>query len=226
MNFARKYEGGLDLIWDLNNIVGKGRGVEVGVFRGFLSKEILRLWKDCDLFMVDVWRKLEGEYDDVCNNDEHMQYLKDTCDNIRGYEDRATIIRTTSEVASTLFPDESLDFVYIDANHEYEHVKKDIELWYPKVRKGGVLAGHDYINIDWYDKTVSSKTKVVNGFEITINWTEHTTPKNKNLYKTQEGQTYFNGVFGVNPAVDEFCEKYGYTLDVTKEIWGSWWIIK
>jgi len=209
MNFARRYEGGLDLVWDLDNIVGRGRGVEVGVFRGFFSKDILRLWQGGTLFMVDVWKKMEDDYNDVCNNDDHMKYLRDTCDNVQGFEDRAIIIRSTSEIAATLFPDESLDFVYIDANHAYEHVKKDIEIWYPKVRKGGVFAGHDYINIDWY----ADPNFLPN-------------MKDKHLYNTVNGKKYYNGVFGVNPAVDEFCEKYGYTLDVTTEWWGTWWIIK
>jgi len=209
MNFARKYTGGLDLIWDLDNIVGKGIGVEVGVFRGELSKEILRLWSGGTIYMVDVWRELGKEYYDVCNNDEHMKYLVDTCNNIKGNEDRAIIIRATSEQASKLFNDNSLDFVYIDANHSYEHVKRDIEIWYPKVKKGGVFAGHDYINIDWYNDPNFAE----NGID-------------KHLYNTKNGVTYYNGLFGVNPAVDEFCKQYGHTLDVTTEWWGTWWIVK
>ena len=39
---------------------------------------------------------------------------------------------------------EKLDFVYIDANHNYECVKEDIEHWYPKVKVGGIIAGHDF----------------------------------------------------------------------------------
>jgi predicted O-methyltransferase YrrM len=46
------------------------------------------------------------------------------------------------------FEDESLDVVFIDLTHTYESVKQDIELWLPKVKKGGILAGHDYEN-DW-----------------------------------------------------------------------------
>ena len=42
--------------------------------------------------------------------------------------------------------DESLDWVYIDANHRYEYVKENLEIWTPKVKKGGICAGHDYDN--------------------------------------------------------------------------------
>jgi hypothetical protein len=207
--FKRKYEGGLDLIWDLNNIVGKGVGAEVGVYRGDLSKEILRLWDNGTMFLIDIWRKVGEEYTDVCNDDEQLGYMMEVCEVIKGNEDRANLIRATSETASTLFQNESLDFVYIDANHSYEHVKKDLELWFPKVKKGGIFAGHDYINIDWYGDNNFLPNK-----------------RDKHMYNIHGGKMYYSGVFGVNPAVDEFCEKYGYELDVTTEIWGTWWITK
>ena len=51
----------------------------------------------------------------------------------------------TSQEAAPLFRAGQLDFVYIDAQHHYEAARDDIETWYPKVRKGGILAGHDYL---------------------------------------------------------------------------------
>jgi cephalosporin hydroxylase len=48
-----------------------------------------------------------------------------------------------TEVARTV-PDRSLGFVYIDANHVFEHVVADIAAWAPKVRSGGIVAGHDF----------------------------------------------------------------------------------
>jgi predicted O-methyltransferase YrrM len=53
------------------------------------------------------------------------------------------ILNTDSRVAAKNIT-ETLDFVYIDANHDYDSVMVDICLWYPKIRKGGILAGHDY----------------------------------------------------------------------------------
>jgi hypothetical protein len=51
----------------------------------------------------------------------------------------------SGEIASNLFPDQSFDLVYIDASHWYKDVIFDINTWLPKVKKGGYLAGHDYI---------------------------------------------------------------------------------
>ena len=65
-------------------------------------------------------------------------------ENIKPASEYIIPIRLRSDQAVHHFKDESLDFVFIDANHEYEEVKKDIELWYPKVKKGGIFAGHDY----------------------------------------------------------------------------------
>ena len=59
----------------------------------------------------------------------------------------------TSVEASKLYENESLDFVFIDACHEYSCVKEDIIAWYPKIKKGGVLAGHD-INAEEVRKAV------------------------------------------------------------------------
>lgn len=56
---------------------------------------------------------------------------------------RVRFIKETSETSSNLVPN-NLDIVFIDANHRYEFVKQDIELWYPKLREGGILIGHDY----------------------------------------------------------------------------------
>ena len=120
-----------------------GYGVEIGVHKGDLSKCILSNW-DGTLYMVDTWSPMEDYHDDSMSGDLFTN-LNKTIENIKEYQDRGLIIRMTSEQASNLFADNSLDFVYIDGNHKYEYVLQDLNLWYPKVKKGGYLIGDDYL---------------------------------------------------------------------------------
>jgi hypothetical protein len=194
----------------LINQIGKefpyGKGVEVGSFKGEFAKEILGVW-DGNLYMVDVWRGLDKEvYNDASNHSIHTDAYAEAMKSIEGYENRAVMIRTDSFTGSGIFPDESLDFVYIDANHAYDYVKDDILNWYPKVKKGGYLCGHDYIDMNWY----SDPNFLENG-------------KDKHIYAANG---FYFGVFGVNPAVDEFCKQNNYTPWITNEWFGTWIIKK
>lgn len=194
---------------DLMELIGKdfptGKGVELGVYLGEFSKEILNVWGGT-LYMVDVWNNVAYGYNDAANNsvDAH-NIVRQAMENIKGLEGRAIMIRASSINAAQIFEDESLDFVYIDANHAYEYVVQDIALWLPKVKPGGFLCGHDYIKMDWYNDPKFA-------------------PNGKDKFIYTNG--FFNGVFGVNPAVDEFVSKYDYILAVTDEWFGTWIVNK
>jgi predicted O-methyltransferase YrrM len=120
--------------------------IEVGSWKGksssYMAVEIANSGKNIEFMCVDTW---EGSV-------EHQGYedLKNLYDifksNMKPVEDYYTAIRAKSLDAVNLFADNSLDFVFIDASHEYEDVKNDILAWYPKVRNGGILAGHDYFD--------------------------------------------------------------------------------
>ena len=58
----------------------------------------------------------------------------------------AGVIQERSERTARLFDDGSLDWIYLDANHEYSHVLQDLAAWVPKVKAGGVVAGHDFLD--------------------------------------------------------------------------------
>ena len=184
-----------------------GKGVEVGTFKGEFAKQILDSTDiDLKLFMVDVWMGLGDEYKDASNHNIHTTAYADTMKSIEGHEHRAIMIRTDSLRGSMMFEDKSLDFVYIDANHAYDYVVEDIKLWYPKVKHGGYLMGHDYIAMDWY----KDPNFMANG-------------KDKHIYAANG---FYFGVFGVNPAVDEFCKRGWYELTITNEWFGTWMIQK
>jgi len=69
--------------------------------------------------------------------------------NIKMFNSRAEMVKGYSPQISKNFEDLSYDFIYIDALHDYKSVKDDIIAWYPKVRNGGILSGHDYDEKAW-----------------------------------------------------------------------------
>ena len=133
----------IDFLKKFNTLIPNGKGVEIGVFKGGFSKEILNAWNG-KLYMIDVWRGLGNEYEDMSNHNNHTEAYFETMKNISGFEERGIMIRSLSKDCVDLFENESLDFVYIDANHAYDFIKEDMNLWFPKLKKGGIFSGHDY----------------------------------------------------------------------------------
>jgi hypothetical protein len=120
-----------------------GKGVELGVQKkGYFSGLILDTWKGETLYSVDAWQV----FDVNISQEQQDTFYKETCESLNKYGDHSKIIRALSSDAANEFEDGSLDFVYIDAAHDYENVKKDIATWAPKVRTGGLLCGHDFFN--------------------------------------------------------------------------------
>jgi len=120
----------------------RGEGVEVGVWLGDYAARILDRSELRRLHCVDSWAKMD-DYRDR-RDDEYDPQDYDRCAaNLSRFGDRANMIRAMSPQAAEQFADASMDFVYLDANHSREAVEKDIRAWAPKVRPGGILAGHD-----------------------------------------------------------------------------------
>lgn len=127
-----------------------GNGVEVGVRDGTYS-EIILMYSDIGkLISIDPWKEYgTGEYDDTSNVSQNEQdtLFERTTTKLLKFKNRSSILRTTSKKAAGQIPDNTLDFVYIDANHSYSACREDIELWWPKLKDKGVFAGHDYLNL-------------------------------------------------------------------------------
>jgi hypothetical protein len=128
--------------------------VEVGVWKGrsvsYLAVEVINANKNQKIYTVDTWAGSEEHIDpfnvnfnpELLNNPDWLYNLYSQ--NIEPVKDIITSIRKPSLEAVNDFEDESLDFVFIDAAHDYENVKADILAWLPKLKKTGILAGHDY----------------------------------------------------------------------------------
>lgn len=118
-------------------------GAEIGVYRGGYSETLLKTIPGLKLYGIDLWELYIG-YRDYRKND-ILDAYREAKERTKNFD--CQLIKNWSSKAVKKFEDESLDFVYIDGNHAYEHTVQDIALWSKKVRKGGVVYGHDFK--DW-----------------------------------------------------------------------------
>jgi Methyltransferase domain len=124
-----------------------GVAVEVGVDEGLFSEYLLEYWHGQQLISVDPWLEMPpDEYTDTCNTSQASMEEKyeRTKRRLAPFGDRSDIRRETSAEAAARVTPGSLDFVYLDARHSYEGVTEDLHAWFPLVRGGGLMAGHDY----------------------------------------------------------------------------------
>lgn len=125
--------------------MGFKRGAEIGVYKA----EFLKKFCDAGLIMygIDPWKAFYGQ-GRTQQVQERQDFLYGHAQRVLGdhLQKNCTLIRKDSMDAVNQFMDESLDFVYIDGDHEFAHVAEDIVAWSKKVRKGGIVAGHDYFS--------------------------------------------------------------------------------
>jgi hypothetical protein len=135
--------------------LGFKTGAEIGTERGIYARELCEQNPGVHLYCVDMW-KVYPFYRDYSNNQGKLdRYHEEWTQRMKPYN--ATAINKSSMEAVKDFADGSLDFVYIDANHELPFVVQDIFYWSRKVRAGGIISGHDY----YETKSVKSRCHVV-----------------------------------------------------------------
>ena len=115
-------------------------GAEVGAGFGNHAECICHYLKPKLLYCIDSWtRNYDTKKRGLVTAKEAHQRAKDRLVNCP-----VKILKMTSLEASKRIKNRSLDFVYIDADHAYQSVKQDIRLWTPKVKRGGIVGGHDF----------------------------------------------------------------------------------
>lgn len=120
-------------------------GVEVGVAAGQYSEVLASANPQMKLYSIDPWEPYHSYKDYVRQST--FKTMEETAREKLAVYPNCEIIKAYSMDALKQFKDESLDFVYIDANHREEFVTQDITGWIKKVRKGGIISGHDYARI-------------------------------------------------------------------------------
>lgn len=134
--------------------------VEVGVCAGEYSEVLCRANPKATIYGVDPFMPY-SEYGDYQRQSSIDKYH----DRARGVSERFPnhhLIEKMSVEGAKDFDDGSLDAVYIDANHRFEYVTADIHAWLPKIRKGGIISGHDYAKIR--PPTNTHVYQVINGY--------------------------------------------------------------
>jgi hypothetical protein len=140
-----------------------GCGVEVGVQEGDYSELLLDSWRGRHLISVDPWLAApDDEYRSTDNVEQpvHERRYETTLARLARFGERSSVWRLTSAEAAERIPRATLDFVYIDARHDYESVREDLGLWHPRLRPGGLLAGHDYVEGTFAEGTFGVKRAV------------------------------------------------------------------
>lgn len=121
---------------------------EIGCAECLFTADMLR-WGVDRVIAVDVWRTIgsegDGAFDQAWHDRNYARAEKLLAEN----PERLRILRGISWEMAVHLPDEVLDMVYIDAGHTYECVANDLKAWIPKVKKGGIIAGHDYLATEY-----------------------------------------------------------------------------
>jgi len=144
-------------LYKLFKDMGFKKGVEIGTQGGRNARKMCEAIPGLDLTVVDPWFDYKGIR--VPQIEKHKNFYKNACARLKPFN--VTIMRAKGMDVVNDFPFESLDFVYIDGNHKFDYVMEDLIAWSRRVRKGGVISGHDYYRfrrggivdaVDYYTK--------------------------------------------------------------------------
>ena len=119
-------------------------GVEIGVYEGLNSLFMLKLMPNLKLYLVDNWKNIEVYTGGPKQDPILGEIVASNCKlNLQGFNGRAVFTNKNSEEAYKDFEDGYFDYVYVDGDHSHNAVKRDLELWFPKLKVGGIMGGHD-----------------------------------------------------------------------------------
>ena len=134
-------------------------GIEIGVCHGWSSAAFLR--RGCRMVLIDPWENYPGAaetYDEGA--------MSAALGRLTGFKGWA-VLRMKSADAAPLLADGIFDFVWVDGNHLEEYCRADLHAYWPKVKPGGLLMGHDYCNVDYdehYKRATCGVKRAVDAF--------------------------------------------------------------
>ena len=143
-------------------------GAEIGVAGGNFSEILCKSIPNLKLYCIDPWT-YRPAYKQGGNQERHDLKYQEAKKRLSPYN--VILIRKKSMDALVDIPDNSLDFVFIDGVHKFKYVLEDVACWYHKVRKGGIVAGHDYYFANTVE-VIEALEVFQEAYNININLTE------------------------------------------------------
>jgi predicted O-methyltransferase YrrM len=128
----------------LKKLPKNGIVAEIGVWRGKNALNILNNCEPSQLYLIDTWITRTKPGDEKVRTKEEWQEILNKVYELFNDHDHVKIIRQESLEASKSFDDEFFDWIYIDAGHSYSSCYLDLMAWFPKIKIGGYICGHDY----------------------------------------------------------------------------------
>jgi len=119
-------------------------GAELGVKEGYFSRDTLVNWPSAtEYVLVDLWSNIDN-YADVANLGNREVHYESAIRETAPWKEIITVCRNWTTSCALNFPDEYFDYIYVDARHDRKGTYLDLEMWWPKLKFGGIFAGHDY----------------------------------------------------------------------------------
>ena len=166
----------------------KGFGIEIGVAQANFSETLIKSGLS-KIYLLDAWKEFKDGYFDINNVSQAEQDNRYSfvIEKMRRHGKRVVVIRDDCDNAVKSMDDGFFDFIYLDANHKFDAVYKNILDWYTKLKSNGVLAGHDYLN-GTIDGTEFGVKSAVDDF-VKKNNVKLFVTSNDTAYKTSNGST-------------------------------------
>lgn len=155
---------------------------EIGVAEGYFSADMLS-WGIRHLYMVDMWECSPTMRGDASSPQEwHDRNYTSAMDRVARYAEKFTVLRGPSSRMAQHVPDGSLDLIHIDGDHSFQGVLADLVEWYPKIKSGGIVSGHDYLARQYGVKEAVTHFLRTQGGQIKVKVIEENKPEDAGFY--------------------------------------------
>lgn len=144
----------------------KGHAVEIGNAEGRHAQVLISQPAITKLYMIDAWQTLNQTGDGAYSQAWHDNNWKEAHERVEPFKEKAVFLKGLSSEMIKEIPDDSLILAYVDGDHSFQGCLNDLRDIYPKVKKGGIISGHDYLNMFYGVNQAVSVFLSENGYSI------------------------------------------------------------